>query len=307
MKSRSLFALALFLFPASLCGQLLVNEVFTGDPDWIEIVNLGTTTEDLSSYKIRFGGNSGMSFTQGVYTIPNGTMLAPNGVLVITDDPSTSLPLVPVGVFKGYAGSNIVWNTTPTAGTNGAVALNNAFDIGLDRMKWGSPITDFSSYGSTWTGTIAPTAATMYRGSPFDTDGPADWSSAAQPTPGAINPGEALVIDLEFNTPGGGGLNIDVFTFGPAVPNGEIFNLLSLVNTVPDGSGPLFGIAADALLQATTPLSPTNPFHTNLDGLGNWQLIVPPGFLPPGFHVEGVSLLIQGFVSRISTVEVITL
>jgi hypothetical protein len=147
----------------------------------------------------------------------------------------------------------------------------------------------------------------MYRSSPFDTDAPADWSSSAASTPGAINPGLVNVIDIEFSSPGPGGLIIDVNTYFPAVPGGEIFNLFSLVDTNPDGSGPLFGIAPDALLQATTPLGPGNPFHTNLDGSGAFHLNVPPFSLPIGLHIEAVSLLIQGTVTRISTVEVTTL
>jgi hypothetical protein len=311
MTPRSSLLLALLLLPTGLRAQadLKVNEVSTGTISWIEIANLGSVTEDLSLYKIRFGGNSGTNFIQGVYTIPAGTMLGPNQTLVITEDPTTVTPTVPAGVFKAYTGAGIVWTATPAIGANGVVALNNSFDFGVDRMKWGNPINDFSSYGSFWTGSINPGGAVMYRNSPFDTDSPSDWGATAvsSATPGLTNPGEALVIDLEMTTTGAGDITIDVITFGPAVPNGEIFNLFSLIDLTPDGSGPLFGIAADALLQATTPVGAGNPFHTNLDGTGHWQIAVPPGFLPIGLHVEGVSLLIQGLVTRISTVEVITL
>jgi hypothetical protein len=228
-------------------------------------------------------------------------------VLVITDDPTVATPVVPPGVFKAYAGSAIPWTTTPTAGSNGVVALNTAFDFGIDRMLWGNPSQTFSNYGSPFTGAIVPTAVAIYRNSPFDTDTPADWTSFLTSTPGQTNPGEANVIDMLFTSPGPGGIVVDVATYVQPVPGGEIINLFSLVDTVPDGSGPLFGIAADALLQATTPVGPGNPFHTNLNGLGAWQLFVPPFTLPVGLHVEGVSLLIQGTVTRISKVEVITL
>jgi hypothetical protein len=312
MTTRSLSVLAflgLALVPGSLKAQLKVNEVSTALPSWIEIVNLGPAPVSVAGYKIRFGGNSGLSFVQGVFTIPAGVTLNPNQALVITEDISIAQPVVPVGVFKAYCGSTIVWAATPTVGANGAVALNDPGDVGIDRMKWGNPLQDFSSYGSPFTGSISPAANVMYRSAPIDTDTTADWGSStvAGATPGAINPGEANVIDLEFTTIAGGGLTVEVFTYGPAVAGGEIFNLISLIDSNPDGSGPLFGVGADALLQATTPVGPGNPFHTNLDGTGHWIISVPSGSLPIGLHIEGVSLLYNGTIARISTVEVTTI
>jgi Lamin Tail Domain len=312
MTTRSLSALAVFLLPACLWAQagLKVNEVSTDVVDWIEVANLGTSPVNMTGYKIRFGGNSGLMFVQNVYTIPAGVTLNPNQVMVITEDVSAVQPAVPAGVFKAYCGATIPWNTTPAVGTNGCVALNDPADVGIDRVKWGNPLQDFSVYGSPFTGTLAPTAATFGRFVPTDSDTPADWVSAATAlaTPGLINPGEANVIDLEFSSPSGvGSLTVDVITIGPPVAFGEIFNLISLVDSNPDGSGPLFGVGADALLQAVTPASPGNPFHTNLDGSGHWQISVPAGSLPPGLHLEGVTVLFQGTITRISTVEVITL
>jgi hypothetical protein len=312
MTKRSLSVLALYLFPACLWAQagLKINEVSTDVIDWIEVVNLGNSPVNMAGYKIRFGGNSGVSFIQGVYTIPAGVTLNPNQVMVITEDVSAAQPIVPAGVFKAYCGATIPWNTTPAIGTNGCVALNDPADVGLDRVRWGNPLQDFSTYGSPFTGSLTPTASTFGRFTPTDTDTTADWlsNSFANSTPGAINPGEANVIDLEFSSTGGpGSITVDVITIGPAVPNGEIFNLISLIDSIPDGSGPLFGVGADALLQAVTPVGPGNPFHTNLDGTGHWTISAPAGSLPPGLHIEGVTVLFQGTITRISSVEVITL
>src|SRR5262249_53338869 len=159
--------------------------------------------------------------------------------IVITEDISTALPAVPGGVFKAYCGSSIPWVQTPATGANGVVGLNDPSDVGLDRMKWGNPLQDFSTYGSPWTSSIVPTAAVMFRNTPFDTNAPADWGASATGTPGAINPGEANVINLTLtSTPGSGDLTLTVTTIGPAVPFGEIFNLASLQDLTPDGSGP---------------------------------------------------------------------
>ena len=75
----------------------------------------------------------------------------------------------------------------------------------------------------------------------------------------------------------------------PALPAGEIFNLVSLQDFAPDGSGPLFGIGFDALFQIATPKSPGGIFHTCLDGSGSWTLSLPTGTVPLGLHAEFVS------------------
>jgi hypothetical protein len=259
----------------------------------------------MGGYKIRWGGNSGVSFLQGVYTIPSNTILAPNGVLVITEDLSTNFPTVPAGVFKAWCGGTIPWTVAPAVGVNGCVALNDPADIGLDRMVWGNPLQNFSIYGSPFGTSIAPTGHTMFRNSPIDTDTNADWTSTTSPTPGAINPGEANVLSFSLTTtPGTGSISAIVTSLAPAVPGGEIYNLVSFTDVTPDGSGPLFGIGPDALSQATQGY----PFHTNLDGTGVFQLIGGPGSLPLGLHLEGVSILVQGgAITRISKVTVVNI
>jgi hypothetical protein len=302
MIKRSILALSVFALSACLPAQLKVNEVSTASVSWIEVINLGAPL-NINGYKVRYGGNSGISFNQNVFTCPN-MVLGTNQVIVLTEDIGLATPTVPAGVFKAYCGAPLPWVTTPAVGANGVVAVNDPSDIGLDRMKWGNPLQDFGVYGSPWTGSIAPTASAMFRSSPTDTDTPADWTSTASPTPGAVNPGQANVIDIQFlSTPGQGNLTVNIITVGPAVPNGEIYTLVSLIDSNPDGSGPIFGVGIDVLLQPTQGW----PFHTNLDGSGNWQLIVPPGGLPLGLHLEAVSLLVQGSITRISTVEVITI
>lgn len=304
MLTRSFTAIAAFLLPACLWAQagLKVSEVSTSNPSWIEIINISGSSVNMSGYKIRWGGNSGLSFLQGVYTI-GAVTLPPNGVMVITEDISTSQPAVPAGVFKAYAGGLMPWSAAPAVGVNGCVALNDPGDVGLDRMKWGNPLQDLSIYGSPWTSTISPTGHTMFRNSPVDTDAPADWTSTTTPTPGAINPGEANMITLSLTTtPGTGSVTATVVTLAAPVPLGEIYNLVSFYDTNPDGSGPLFGIGADALLQAT--MGP--PFHVNLDAIGNWSLSGGPGTLPIGTHLEGISILVQaGAITRISKVAVV--
>jgi hypothetical protein len=305
MIKRLFPAIVACLVPACLSGQstLKVNEVSTAATSWIEIINLGASPVNMTGYKIRFGGNSGLSFVQGVYTI-GAVTLNTNQVLVITEDPSATVPSVPAGVFKAYCGMSLPWATTPSTGANGVVCLNTPGDVGLDRMKWGNPLQDMSTYGSPWTSTISPTAAVMLRGSPVDTDGPADWSFSATGSPGAANPGEANVVSMQLTTSGGGSITLNVTTLGPPLPSAELYNLVSFQTQTPTGSGPLFGIGADALVQATYGY----PFHTNLDVNGNFSISGGPGTLPVGTHLEGISIVLQGgAIARISSVAVITL
>jgi hypothetical protein len=108
---------------------------------------------------------------------------------------------------------------------------------------------------------------------------------------------------VTVSTNGLGSLQWDVTTANPPVPNGEIYNFVSLQDFQPDGAGPFFGIGFDALSQVAEPLSPTGIFHTLLDGSGNWSIGIPSG-VPMGVHAEFVSVLLGAApIERISPVD----
>ncbi len=72
-----------------------MNEIYSRgvalDPDWIEIYNAGTTSTDISGYKIYDSG--GQSGVKPKLEIPAGTIVQPKGYFVmVTDIPTTTNP-----------------------------------------------------------------------------------------------------------------------------------------------------------------------------------------------------------------------
>jgi hypothetical protein len=312
----SAFVLAVSLVSAQ--SGLRVNEAYTGTPDYFEIANLGPDIVYMAGYKAYWGCNTGASgFQSGSFTFPAGTVLYPGGRAIITDTVGASSPVTPAGVYKAYVGSNILWATTPT-GTpatdrNGVVALVDPFNVGLDRVQWGTNTANFDtvSFGAVFTGVVTMTGAGCQRINNADTNLPADWLSSSIPTPGNLNgAGQSVIVGLThvMTATGGGGMNLVITTANPALPGVEVYNLLSLQDFTPTGTGPFFGIGTDALNLALTPVAIGNPFHTFLDGAGSFALPVPAGIVPPGIKFEGVAFtVVGGLINRISTVSEVVL
>ncbi len=283
---------------------LRVNEISTGTTDWLELANFGGVTIHLGGYKVFCGGNQSGAFQFGQFIIPANVNIAPNQLIVITDDATLASPTVPSGGLKLYSGFDIIWSNVPGGNGSGQCTLTDANSLGVDTVRWGTPLQDLS-LGASFSGTVS-LGTIMRRTSNGDTNSSTDWfsTSASGASAGAFNLGQTFVpvLQLTGTTTGLGDLSLTVTTLTPAVPSGEIFNFVSLVDTVPDGSGPLFGVDASALQQALTPLSPANPFHTPLDANGHWNIFAPVGSLPH-LHLEVVSILLEGgLITRTSGV-----
>ena len=66
----------LLVFGVSVGAQsnIIINEVYTGDPDFIELANNGLNTIDLSGWTLE----TGFAYTlYPTYTVPSGTLLQP--------------------------------------------------------------------------------------------------------------------------------------------------------------------------------------------------------------------------------------
>jgi hypothetical protein len=324
MQRFAAICLLLSTVAASAQTGLRINEVNTGTTDYIEVANLGPDIVYMQGYQVSWGCNTGAgpTFVSGIYTFPVGVVLYPGRSAILTEVASATLPAVPLGTFRAYIGATIPWATmplgTPATERNGIACLISPFGVGLDRVQWGTPTTSFDSiaFGAVFTGVVNITLAAAQRSSNADTDLPADWVSHVTGTPGNLTPagpgvtGETIIIGLTMSltTSGGGQLTLTTTTQNPAMPGGEIYNLISLQNFVPNGTGPIFGVGTDVIQLAVTPASPTNPFHTFVDGAGVFSLNLPAGILPPGLLLEGVALAIAGgTVSRISTVVQVVL
>ena len=83
---------------------------------------------------------------------------------------------------------------------------------------------------------------------------------------------------LSLNYLGGG---MGTLTVANATPNAMLFIPISQSPAFPVGSGPLFGLPADALLSL---LNPIPPFHASADAVGSYSYTV--GGLPPGLSIQ---------------------
>ncbi len=77
----------------TVSNDAVMNEIYsrgtTADPDWIELYNSSASAIDISGYKIYDSG--GQSGTKPKKELPTGSVIPPNGFLVIvTDDTSAS-------------------------------------------------------------------------------------------------------------------------------------------------------------------------------------------------------------------------
>ena len=261
-------------------------------------------------------------FTSGFFTLPIGTVLYPGQTAVLTEVAAATLPSVPVGTYRVYIGSPIPWAQmpagVPATERNGIATLVSPAGVGLDRVEWGTPTTGFDTiaFGAVISAPVTMTAAAAHRSSNADTNAPGDFVSSFVGSPGFLTPGgpgvtgETVIVGLTMSltTTGGGQLTLTTTTANPPVPFGEVYNLISLQNYTPNGSGPVFGVGADVIQLAVTPVSVGNPFHTFLDASGVYSLSLPAGVLPIGMHLEGAALVIVGgSVSRISTVAEVNL
>lgn len=99
-------------------------------------------------------------------------------------------------------------------------------------------------------------------------------------------------FSLTFTQPGTPG-NWVMKTYGPGFPGAEVYNLVAVNLSSPTGSGPLFGIAFDAMVldEVMSPLG-TIPWHVMLDATGTFQ--IGPFAIPPGLSVDYIAIAIVG-------------
>lgn len=178
---KKLLALAALLLVATgATGQVVINECFTGGTDWVEILNSGSTTVDVSGWTATMTRDSGSTSV----TFPANTMLAPGEFLMITE--SSTNPTLPGGVTR-ILSSNIIW----VVNGDGTCALNDAAGVGVDFVLFGgatvlppgNPLSPFS-------GSINNNTDFLARNSDVDTDDASDWTVSTSGTPAAVNPGQ---------------------------------------------------------------------------------------------------------------------
>jgi hypothetical protein len=191
---------ALAQLPAAALG-VVINEVFLGDDDWIEFFNSTANPIDLSGWALLLYDSDEMVIE---YRFPQGTSIASNQYLVLSDEGKSTPPASSVlgNLFTGF---NIPWDEE----RGGAVALIGPAGQGVDYVSWLDVNGDETNsageipYGASYTGT--PLSASASRAlnhsigrnsTSLDTNNSSDWENtsgvdASAPTPRAANFGTA--------------------------------------------------------------------------------------------------------------------
>ncbi|MHA1231556.1 MAG: binary toxin-like calcium binding domain-containing protein [Candidatus Helarchaeota archaeon] len=168
-------------------GGLLINELFTGSADWIEIINLGDV-QDMTGWKLYIWDENG----QQIYNFPTGFIIGKNAIVQIHeygeiwDNNGTDL----------YIGNNIYW----VSSTKGAVSLVNDTDGVVDHVQFngwtGTPLP-----GTDWTGVFySGSDSDIYRITLEDTDTASDWYSSDSATPKSLNPSQYITDPMNPDT-----------------------------------------------------------------------------------------------------------
>ena len=200
MKSITLAAISLVLATQAATAQVVINEIYTGDPDYVEIANVGQTVENISGWKLA----TAMNLTNyPVYTIPNGVVLAPGQCAVLLEGTQTTLPAsspaLPAGAVLIHTGLALGWVGTST----GCAALADTTGLCRDFVVFGTGAVaqPAIAYAMVFTNPIdrssnsATLSDAIYRINTTDTDSGYDWTNGVDgdETPGSLNPGQSAL------------------------------------------------------------------------------------------------------------------
>lgn len=170
--------------------SVLINEVYTGPFDAVELFNPNGVTVSIAGWNLVTRDSDGITTA---FTIPTGTTIPAGGYFVIADAPGYDLE-------TGY---NIPWHQE----RGGSVALISPHGVGVDFVAWrdvtDNPSTDNAAvipYGTAWANSVAGAASSTAgqslgrSASSLDTDLADDWENtggidADGPTLGAVNSG----------------------------------------------------------------------------------------------------------------------
>lgn len=185
--------------PTPFEGRLLISELLYDpamaepDSEWIEIVNLGGSSVELTGYKI--GDEETKGQAEGMHQFPSGSWIVPGQVVVIANRASAFRAQFGFGPdFELVESEPGVPNMLKySAWSTGTAYYGNTEDEAL-LLGPDDQLVDALSYGgSTWA--FSPSVAGVKEGyslerrpAYLDTDSAVDWVAQSQPQPGVVGP-----------------------------------------------------------------------------------------------------------------------
>ena len=306
MRIPSFALLALLAAAATFPAQVVINEFNCATPDFIELRNLSTSAVNVAGWNVAtWQSSSGSLSSEGSYTLPPGTTIPAQGFLILEENGTAGQPGT-LGSCAIRTGFNYNWTNTRTV----VIALTDAGGTGVDyvfRNLASIPGTPNLPAGTSWTGSLNTTGNAVSRNADLDTNSSSDWTTASSSSACSLNPGQMNIppVDLSITTAGMGDVQVSIVTT-PAIPNAEFFTLVSAQDLMPNGSGPIFGVALDVIPQLGWPAFAGNPFHSHLDAAGQFSRNFPPTSVPSGLTIEAVSIVLDGATIKPSPVVQIT-
>ncbi|MFX0100986.1 MAG: lamin tail domain-containing protein [Candidatus Hodarchaeota archaeon] len=157
-------------------GYIVINEIWAGSPDAIELYNYGPT-QVMTGWYVRSYDDNADDLT---YYIPTGFTLNTGSMVVISEASGTNT------ATELYIGSNIMWANRPIA-----CGLFDNTGACVDWMEANSYTTPFPA-DAQWIDDVPLTMSSnyAYRTSDIDNDLASDWTVSATGSLGSLNPGQ---------------------------------------------------------------------------------------------------------------------
>jgi Lamin Tail Domain len=165
--------------PAPPAAPIRVNEFSTGvegalTDEFVEIFNPGTSSTDISGYKLVYRSAAGTSDVS-LLTVADGTVLAPGAFLVFGG--------------SGYSGTAAQSFSVSLASSGGGVGIRDSAGLLLDSVGWGTATNSLVEGTAAAAPTIAPAPGKSGARRPDgeDTNDNATDFAEGDPTPGSAN------------------------------------------------------------------------------------------------------------------------
>ena len=161
-------------------GHVVINEVYTGAPDYIELYNYGTSI-NLNGWQWYWHDNRGYSNT---YILPNITLNAGSFLKIKEMNGSNTNTVI-------YMGHNMMWTASSSNGIAGELRNNN--NSVIDFFRTAGDNTNPTG-GTGWGSPNIPYPVTndvARRISDNDTNTGSDWAVGGSITDNALNPGQS--------------------------------------------------------------------------------------------------------------------
>ena len=138
-------------------GSVVVNEIMYNQasgstvPEWVELYNTTGSSIDLSGYKLTDNNVGATSLTEGVYTLPSGTVIPAGGYLTIGNSYSTAQIKWSGNLALSNSGDNVALfydSNGNNLATSGEVIDNVNFTSGWGGNGTGASLERISATGT---------------------------------------------------------------------------------------------------------------------------------------------------------------